>query len=516
MTSYGLAHFAQLDPRSVAITDTDGRSLTRRQLFETVNQTARALQEHGLSTGSVVAILAPNCIEFVTVYLAAIEIGLYVVPINWHLAPAEIHYILENSGAGALFAHQRQAPVVRRLLETDAHAAIGLRVAFGEVPQFSSYTDFIAEKSRDAVSSASLGRMLMYTSATTGRPKAIQLSIHDARMTLDKTIRFHISCGISLQGDNVHLCVSMLYHAAPLEFVAIALRMGHTVVLVERWEPQQLLQLIEQYRVTTTFMVPAMFIRLLKLPAEVRARYDVSSLKLVSHSAAPCPQDVKKQIIEWWGPVVWESYGAAEGVGTVVDSREWLEHAGTVGRAIPGTTIRIFDDEGVELSAGQVGTIYFNRYTGDRFEYKDDPKKTQRAYRGDLFTVGDIGYLDEDGYLYICDRKIDMIICGGMNVYPAEVEQVLVQHPDVIDCAVFGVPDRLMGEAVYAVVQAAPGTVADTRLTAELLRFLRERLSAAKIPRTIEFCTALPRDPNGKLYKRLLREKHWQGHASKV
>jgi long-chain acyl-CoA synthetase len=513
---YGLAHFASIDPDTIALTESHGRRLSRLALSQQANQTARALRRHGLKRGEVIAILAPNCLEFVSTYLAAIDIGLYVVPINWHLMPTEVQYVLENSGACALFVHERLGALAQRLLDSSNPARITLRVAFGAIDGFESYEQFIAAESTDRPEDPVVGRMLMYTSATTGRPKAIQLPIRDAASALSRTIDFHLSCGVALQGGNVHLCVSMLYHAAPLEFVWIALQMGHHVVLVERWEAEQLLKLIEEHRVTTTFMVPAMFIRLLKLPASIRARYDTGSLKLVTHSAAPCPPEVKRQLIEWWGPIIWESYGAAEGVGTAVNSADWLRRPGTVGRAMQGTTLGIFDDEGCELPAGRIGTIYLSRFTGDRFEYKDDPEKTQKAYRGDLFTVGDVGYLDEEGYLYICDRKIDMIISGGMNVYSAEIEQVLVEHASVLDCAVFGIPDELMGEAVHAVVQPAAHATPNAQLTAALMQFMRQRLSAVKLPRSIEYSTQLPRDPNGKLYKRLLRERHWQGLPRKI
>jgi long-chain acyl-CoA synthetase len=361
-----------------------------------------------------------------------------------------------------------------------------------------------------------LGRMLVYTSATTGAPKAINLPLESAVMALERTIRFHMSCGIALERDNVHLCASMLYHAGPLDCMAIALHMGHAVVLVERWEPELLLQLIERHRVSTSFMVPSMFVQLLKLSEEVRARYDTSSLRLIAHSGAPCPEGVKRQMLSWWGPVLWESYGSAEGVGTAVGPHEWLAHPGSVGRPLPGSLIRVLGEDGETLPPHGVGTIYLTRHTGDRFEYKGDPEKTQAAYRGELFTVGDVGYLDEEGYLFICDRKIDMIICGGMNIYSAEIEQVLVQHPHVADCAVFGVPDDLMGEAVHAVVQPLPGMRPDAALTGEIMAFLRRHLAASKLPRRLEYTAQLPRDPNGKLYKRLLREPHWKGHARRI
>jgi long-chain acyl-CoA synthetase len=508
MKDYGLDHFAALDPHSEALIDTSGRGWTRLALSENVNALARALQQRGLTQGDTLAILAPNCFEFLTAYLAATRIGLYVVPVNWHLSVGEVAYILEDAGVRALFAHERLRNLVLNLPEAALHPHCHVRVSFGQIPGMTPIAELMEGHGTEPLLDTVMGRVLMYTSATTGRPKAISLPIQDAATALDRTIRFHMSCGINMRDDNVHLAITPLYHAAPLEFAAIALYMGHPVVLVERWEPELLLQLIQQYRVTTSVMVPAMFVRLLKLPPAVRAQYDVSSLRLVAHSAAPCPVEIKRELISWWGPLIWEGYGAAEGSGTAVSSQEWLAHPGSVGRAMPGTTLRVLDEEGRPLPSNQVGTIYFSRYTGDRFEYKNDPQKTAAAYRGDLFTVGDLGYLDPEGYLYICDRKIDMIICGGTNVYSAEVEQVLIQHPGVLDCAVLGIPDALMGEAVHAVIQVPADVVPDAKLTADIMSFLRGRLSAMKLPRRIEYADQLPRDPNGKLYKRLLREKY--------
>jgi len=516
MTPYGIHHFAQRDPNAPAVIEPEGRCWTRATLVTTVNQLCHALRQHGFAQGEVIAILAPNCIEFIAVYLAATHIGLYVVPINWHLSAAEIGYVLENSGAKGLFAHERVAPVLNRLWQESSPSNQSLRVSFGSIPGFLSFEEWLADRPRENVAEPRRGRMLIYTSATTGRPKAIDLPLADADEAFARTVAFHISCGNHPEDGNVHLCASTLYHAAPLDFTTTSLHLGHLVVLPERWEPEAFLGLVQHYRVTTTFMVPAMFVRLMKLSSQVRGRYDVSSLRLVSHSAAPCPPQVKRELIEWWGPIVWESYGAAEGVGTAVTSSEWLEHPGTVGRPMRGTTLRILDDDGRELPPGEIGAIYLTRFTGDRFAYKNDPEKTQAAYRGELFTVGDVGYLDEAGYLYLCDRKVDMIISGGVNIYSAEIEQVLVQHPQVLDCAVFGVPDEILGESVRAVVQLAPGTPASAALTAELVMFLRERLSAVKLPRKIEYASELPRDPNGKLFKRSLRAKFWEGRERKI
>jgi long-chain acyl-CoA synthetase len=506
--------FAKAAPRKLAIVDSNDRRWSRGELYAQMNRISRGLQAAGVRQSDVVAVLAPNCIEFVCAYMAATQMGAYVVPINWHLASSEIAYVLKNSRTRVLFAHERLAGTIRQLRAEGVLDGVEC-VAFGTLEGFTSLAQFTAGHDDTPIEITVQGRMLMYTSATTGRPKAIGLPIDKTEQYLDRTIGFHKVCGLE-PDDEVHLCASMLYHAGPLDSAAVALHMGHVVVLVEQWRPQLLLEMIQKHRVTTSLMVPTMFVQLLKLPDETRARYDVSSLKLVVHTAAPCPVETKRRMIDWWGPVLQDGYGAAEGVGTSVTSKEWLRYPGTVGRPVPGSRVRILDDEGNELPAGAVGTIYLTRYQGDRFEYRDDPDKTRAAYRGDFFSVGDVGYLNEEGYLFICDRKIDMIIRGGMNIYSAEIEHVLVQHPRVADCAVFGVPDDLMGEAVHAVVQVLPGVSAERALHVDIMKFLSERLSPSKLPRRLEFAQDLPRDPNGKLYKRLLRQTHWQNRTTTI
>jgi long-chain acyl-CoA synthetase len=284
---------------------------------------------------------------------------------------------------------------------------------------------------------------------------------------------------------------------------------------MERFDAEGALRLVERHRVTTTHMVPTQFHRLLLLPEEVRRRYDTSSLRHVLHAAAPCPVDVKRRMLEWWGPVIYEYYGATEGGGTLVGPEEWLARPGTVGRAWGGgAEVRILDDEGKELPPGEIGTVYLKVLQD--FRYEGDPEKTRASRRGDFFTVGDVGYLDADGYLFLCDRKIDMIISGGVNVYPAEVEAALFAHPKVGDAAVFGIPDPEWGERVLAVIEPAPGVAPGPELAAELLDFCRSRLAHYKCPRSVEFSAALPRDPNGKLYKRRLRDPYWEGRERRI
>jgi long-chain acyl-CoA synthetase len=524
-TNFGFEHFAARDAARIAITESGGKVWSRGRLLALVHRLANAFVAAGLVAGDCVAVLAPNCAEYLAVYLACVRAGFNVVPINWHLAPSEVAFILENSGARAVVGHarlgqsrlaalaasvqDRSEPAALSGGPASSRAAARLLIAIGAAPEaapgFVALSDFVAAHRSDTSEAIGTGRVLAYTSATTGRPKGVKLPAHNAHNALARIVAWHRSLGIALEDGNVHLCSSMLYHSAPLEGAIVALQMGHRVVLVERWDPEQLLRLIDEEDVTTTFMVPTMFVRLLKLPAPVRARYSMHTLRFAIHGGAPCPPEVKRRMIAWWGDIVWESYGAAEGQGAIVCARDWLRYPGTVGRAIPGSAIAIFDAQGRPAAPLQVGTVYLRPHTGDRFEYLGDPERTRQCYRGDLMTVGDLGYLNEAGYLFLCDRASDLIISSGLNIYPAEIEQVLVLHPGVLDCAVVGVPHALLGEVPKAFVQAAPGAQAGPALAVECLRFLAGRLSAMKLPKRIEFVEKIPRDPNGKLYRRQLK-----------
>jgi long-chain acyl-CoA synthetase len=298
-------------------------------------------------------------------------------------------------------------------------------------------------------------------------------------------------------------------------FAGSSLHYGHKVVLMEKWTPQSCLEVIARHRVTTSHMVPTQFHRLLALPEEVRSRYDVSSLEHMVHAAAPCPVDVKRRMIEWWGPVVYEYYAASEGGGTLVTPEEWMQYPGTVGRAWPGSEIRVLDEEGNDVPTGQPGTVFMALGPAE-FEYHKDKQKTDANRRGRFFTVGDVGYLNEEGYLFLCDRKIDMIISGGVNIYPSEIEADLLRHPKVADAAVFGIPNEDWGEEVKAVIEPAPGVKPGPELAAEILEFCAQHMAKYKCPRSIDFIDAMPRDPNGKLYKRKLRDPYWQGRERAI
>jgi long-chain acyl-CoA synthetase len=504
MNEFGIRHFAKTNPDAVALIDPEGGAWSRADLLDFVDRTAQVFSTAGLRSGDVVALVSPNCAEYIGVHLAAIAAGLYVVPINWHLADREIAYILENSGARAIVAHARLG--VSRLAMLASGDGETVRISIGAAKGFAPLTELIARHAPDPLTGRNPGRLMPYTSATTGRPKGVRLPLASSTNALRKIVAWHQTLGIALEDGNVHLCSSMLYHSAPLEGATVALEMGHTVVVTDRWDAEAFLRAVDERAVTTAFMVPSMFVRLLKLPDDIRNRYSTTSLRFVIHGGAPCAADIKRRMIDWWGPIVWESYGASEVQGVVTSSAEWLSHPGTVGKPIAGSRLKILDDDGRELQPGTVGLIYLTPHTGDQFEYYRDDAKSRACRRGEFVTVGDLGYVDDEGYLFVCGRRSEMIISSGMNIYPAEIEHVLIEHASVADCAVIGMADELFGEVPRAIIQPAAGIEPDTSLTAGILRFLGERLAPMKLPRRIDYAAILPRDPNGKLLRRLLPE----------
>jgi long-chain acyl-CoA synthetase len=509
VATLGLWNIAAEQPDRVAVVDPAGREISYEELAAKANSYARGLQALGLESGDAIVVLQPNGDELAAAYFAAIQAGLYVVVVNWHLVGSEVAYILSDSGAKAFLAHNQFADVAKAAADkVDIPARA--RFAVGDVDGFRPIEELRAGEHDGRPANRTAGSPMLYTSGTTGRPKGVRRPLSGAdpdQVPFASTWFFGIF-GLAPFDDHVHLCGSPLYHTAVLNFVAISIQLGHTAVLMDRWDPEDMLRLIERHRVTHSHMVPTQFRRLLALPADVRARYDVSSLRNMIHGAAPCPLEVKRQMLDWWGPVVTEYYAATEGGGTVITGADWRCKPGSVGRPWPGSTIKVFDDSGSELPVGEVGTVYMKM--GDSsFEYHKDKAKTEKARVGDLFTLGDVGHLDEDGYLYLHDRKADLIISGGVNIYPAEIEGELIMHPKVADVAVFGVPHEDWGEEIKAIVQPADGAEPGDALTAEILEYARARLAKFKLPKSVDYLAKLPRDPNGKLYKRKLRDPYW-------
>jgi long-chain acyl-CoA synthetase len=452
----------------------------------------------------------------IELYLAATQAGWYLVPINHHLTAPEIAYIVDDSGAKVLVADERFGAASRAAADEIGFPAAA-RFAVGDIPGFQPYASLTADASSDTPAERTAGAVMNYTSGTTGRPKGVRRRLMPVEPeTMASMVSMLLAMfGIEFGGDGVHLVGSPLYHTAPLVFAGVSMHVGHTLVLMDKWTPEDSLALMALHRVTTSHMVPTQFHRLLALPDDVKRRYDLSSLRHMIHAAAPCPVDVKRRMLAWWGPVIYEYYAASEGGGTIVTPDEWLRYPGTVGRPWPGSEVRILDDDGAMRATGEPGTVYMQLGVQD-FEYHKDPGKTSANRRDGFFTVGDIGYLNDDGYLFLCDRKIDMIISGGANIYPAEVEAALLAHPKVGDVAVFGIPDDDWGEQVKAVIEPAAGVAPGPALAEELLAFCAANIAKYKSPRSIDFIAEMPRDPNGKLYKRKLRDPYWQGRERRI
>ncbi len=506
--------FAEREPSRLALVDDSGRRFTRADLLTRSRRLAHGLYARGLRPGDAVAAVLPNAEEAIELYLATAAAGYYLVPINFHFVGPEIAHVLTDSEARVLVAHERFAERCAAAI-----AELGWTpdrcFAVGDIPGFTPYSELSRGQPDSVPEGATAGRVMHYTSGTTGRPKGVRRPLPGVAPEAFEWSRLVETYRLDPRLDHVHLCCTPWYHTAPLVFVAGSLHAGHAVVLMDGFSPERMLELIERYRVTHTLMVPTQFVRLLALPEATRRRYDLSSLTRAVHGAAPCPPEVKRRMIEWWGPVITEYYASTEGGGTVVFAEEWLRKPGTVGRPFPDAEIVIMDDDGNRLPPGEVGVVYF-RVSGEGFEYFKDPEKTAAARRGAYATVGDVGYLDRDGYLFLCDRRSEMIISGGVNIYPAEVEAVLLSHPGVRDAAVFGIPNDEWGEEVKAAIEPADGVVPDHRLAEEILQYCRGWLAGYKVPRSIDFVEAMPRDPNGKLYRRKLRDPYWAGRGRAI
>jgi long-chain acyl-CoA synthetase len=500
----------------VAVVEADGTEHRAGDLLARVNQITHGLRALGLRPGDGIASVLPNGVGAVEVYLAALQAGWYLTPINWHFTGPEIAYILRDCEAKALFVHERFAAAGVAAAD-EAGIPASARFGHGDVPGFSPVAQLRTGQSPEAPADRTAGSTMHYTSGTTGRPRGVRrvLSGMDPDEAAELGTALLQFFGITAGPPNVHLVTSPNYHTAVTVFGGSALHMGHTLVCMDSWDSERALALVERYRVTSTHMVPTHFKRMLSLPEPTRRRYDLTSMKWLIHAAAPCPAGIKRAMLDWWGPCVYEYYAATEGGGTIATPDAWLSHPGTVGTPWPVSEVMVADEDGNECPPGVAGTVYMKMGISD-FAYKDDPAKTAANRLRGYFTVGDIGYLDDDGYLFLCDRKSDMIISGGAKIYPAEIEAEIIMNPKVADVAVFGIPDEEWGEQVKAVVQPAPGVTGGEELAAEILASLDGRLARMKWPKSIDFTDELPRDPSGKLLKRKLRAPYWEGRGCSI
>ncbi|HNP55794.1 MAG TPA: acyl-CoA synthetase [Gordonia sp. (in: high G+C Gram-positive bacteria)] len=509
-------HAARTPDKPAIIAPATGETVTYRQLDENSTRIAHFLRDTlGLVAGEVIAMVTDNDLRAFDVYWAALRSGMYVTAINHHLTAPETNFILDDCGAKALFASANVAAAVAESDSIDGLATDGgpnRRVAWGgSIPGFADYDEVLAAASDEPLADQPRGTDMLYSSGTTGRPKGIKPPLPQGQVDeVPDLVSAVFGPVYGFGPDTVYLSPAPVYHAAPLRYCAMVNALGGTTILMDRFDPEPALRLIQEYGVTHSQWVPTMFVRMLKLPPEVRERYDVSSMQAAIHAAAPCPTEVKRAMIDWWGPVVNEYYAATEAAGVcLIGSEDALTRPGSVGKAALGI-VHICDENGDEVPVGGVGTIYFER-DAVPFVYHNDPEKTRKSQHPlheTWATTGDLGYVDEDGFLYLTDRTAFTIIVGGVNVYPQESENILINHPAVYDVAVLGVPDEELGEQVKACVQLAEGYEPSDELAAELIAYTRESLAAFKTPRTVDFLDELPRTPTGKMVKGELRKRY--------
>ncbi|MFV0295372.1 MAG: AMP-binding protein [Hyphomicrobiaceae bacterium] len=514
---YPGTHAHRLADQPAVIMAGTGETITYAELERRSNRLAHLLRRRGLNRLDHYAIFMENNARYVECCSAGTRSGLYFTCINSYLNHEELAYIINNSEARILIISQARREIAMAAL---AHCpAIELCLVVdgpGHGARILNLDEAIAGLPETPIADERLGIPMLYSSGTTGRPKGVLKSLPDLPPDGNLPQAGYLLKEWRYREGMVYLSPAPLYHAAPQSAVGLTIRMGGTAIIMERFDAERYLELVATYRVTHSQLVPTMFSRMLKLPQDVRERYDCSSLEAIVHAAAPCPVPIKDAMIAWWGPIIHEYYGATEGNGlTTCNSEQWLQHKGTVGRVVFGK-LHILDDEMQPCPEGTSGTLWFEAPTP--FEYFNDPVKTAEARSpdGKLTTIGDIGYQDADGFLYLTDRATFMIISGGVNIYPQEAENLLITHDKVADAAVFGVPNADLGEEVKAVVQPMPGITADGQLAEELIRFCRDNLAHMKCPRSVDFEVELPRLPTGKLYKRVLRDRYWKDHKSRI
>jgi len=509
-------HAATQPDKPAVVMGRSGETITYRELDERSARLAQLLYARGLRPGDRIALLAENHPRYFEVYWAAMRSGLYIVTVNRYLAPDEAAYLVNDSGATALISTAQLAGTAVPMLELIPGCPLRFMMD-GAADGLESYEDAVSVHPAEPLADQPLGEVLQYSSGTTGRPKGVKRPLSGQQIGDPGAggVSMFERALLGMDETSVYLCPAPLYHAAGLQWSAGVHELGGTVVVMEKFDAEELLRLFERERVTHTQVVPTMLVRVLKLPEQVRLKYDVSSLRCVVHAAAPCPVEAKREVIDWLGPIVSEYYAGTEGCGlTFLTAAEWLEHPGSVGRAVLGIP-RICADDGKEVPTGETGLVYFEREESP-FEYHGDPERTRSSHhptRGNWSTFGDIGFLDDDGYLYLTDRLAFTVISGGVNIYPAEIESCLIMHPKVADVAVFGLPDPEMGEYVHAVVQSAEGVDGSPELVVELRAYVHARMAGYKVPRVIDFRAELPRSATGKLFKRQLRDEYLKARA---
>ena len=516
-----IAPFANAKPEEIALVDDFGET-TWTDFNERVNQLVHALRDKGLKTGDAFAVVSGNRREYFEAFAAAAHGGWLLVPVNWHLVAKEVAYILADSGSKALLVDSRFVELAEAAMLQPERPNLDVVVIMGteadtfadETEQAVSYEAFLSEQATAEPEDQLLGGPMFYTSGTTGHPKGVKSGLSQTGAPVDvlKMIGEGISGMLGIASGGKSLLVGPVYHSAQWAFSFLPLLAGTSVVMRHKFDGEGVLKLIDQYQITNTHLVPTQFTRMLRLGDGIRKAFDGSSLGVVWHGAAPCPPQIKRRMIEWWGPVINEYYGSTEGsIVTTVSSEDWLSRPGTLGKPVAIMEILVIKEDGSHAVAGESGTLYVKNLMGSDFEYHNAPEKTSDAHlEPGVFTFGDVGYLDQDGYLFMSDRKIDMIISGGVNIYPAEIEGTLIDHPAIIDAAVFGVPNEEFGEEVKAAVELAEGIQASEQLTEDLIDHCREHLAGFKVPRSVDYEDQLPRHPTGKLLKRLLRDKYWE------
>lgn len=511
------AHAASNADKIATIMLRSGETLSYGELNDRSIRLARFFRQSGLVVGDVVALFMDNNIRYHEVYWAAVRSGMYLCAVNKYLTAEEAAYILNDSGAKAVVTSAAMAQAATGML-ADLDDCLLRLVTDGDLDGYERLEAAIEGTSNDPLDDEPLGDFMNYSSGTTGRPKGIKRPLSGLDFSEPSNLDNLVGALYGVDPDTTYLSPAPLYHSAPLAFTAAVHSLGGTNVIMEKFDPLESLKAIETHKVTHSQWVPTMFIRMLKLDPEMRLGPDLSSHQVAIHAAAPCPADVKHQMIDWWGPIIWEYYGGTELNGmTVCNSEQWLAHPGTVGTPIMGT-LHICDEAGAELAPGESGVVYFGRDEMP-FEYHNDPEKTESTKHptNPLWTkLGDVGYLDDDGFLHLTDRESFMIISGGVNIYPQEIEDAMCMHPMVYDVAVFGVPNPDTGEEVKAVVQLAEGVEESDAVRGEILAHAREKLAGYKVPRSIDFEDELPRLETGKLYKRILKDRYWGNTSSRI